>query len=498
MRLDSDRGGPRSWRLSALARRAFGGVRAQPRVRLALLGLLLIGGGLRLWLTYSYRPAFLGFPDARAYIAAVNSPLFWNPYRPAGYPLFLRLLHGLSAHLTVATVVQHVLGMATAVLLYLAVARFVRLRWAALLPAAIVLFSGSQIWLEHSALSDAPFGFLVAAALWCASRTIDGPVINWAWLACAGGLLAAGATTRAVGAFLLLVLIGWGLARRWTSWRPRILAGVVPVAGAVVVLLPYLLVQHHATGQWGLTRTTGEFLYGRVATFADCRRFTPPRGTAQLCQTIPPSVRPNANWYLFDPASPALRSYGTPGPSNPFDTDRAHYRWRGEKPLGEFATAAALHEPLTYLRTTLQGLVKYVAPHAGPRNLLDLDQSTLVHQLHNRAIETDADKYVVLAYHTRPGYVRRDLAALDAYAVRARVEGPLTAVLVVLMLAGWILARGRERTAAGLFGWTTVCMAVAPVALLFYSARYATPMYGPLAASAAIGLDLLTRRYGNA
>ncbi len=77
----------------------------------------------------------------------------------------------------------------------------------------------------------------------------------------------------------------------------------------------------------------------------------------------------------------------------------------------------------------------------------------------------------------------------DSYAIHARVEGPLTAVLVILMLAGWVLARGRDRSAAGLLGWTTLVMALAPVALLFYSVRYATPMYGPLAAGAAIGLD---------
>jgi hypothetical protein len=34
-------------------------------------------------------------------------------------------------------------------------------------------------------------------------------------------------------------------------------------------------------------------------------------------------------------------------------------------------------------------------------------------------------------------------------------------------------------------------MMLAPVALLFYGARYATPAYGPLAATAAVGLDEL-------
>jgi hypothetical protein len=81
--------------------------------------------------------------------------------------------------------------------------------------------------------------------------------------------------------------------------------------------------------------------------------------------------------------------------------------------------------------------------------------------------------------------------ALNAYAKAARVEGPVTAILLVLMLAGFALARARRRAAAGLFGWSSVLMMLAPVALLYYGVRYATPVYGPLAAAAAVGLDTL-------
>ncbi len=46
---------------------------------------------------------------------------------------------------------------------------------------------------------------------------------------------------------------------------------------------------------------------------------------------------------------------------------------------------------------------------------------------------------------------------------------------------------------ASLFATTTVGLATANVASLFYDARYATPLYGPLAAGAALGLDRLLR-----
>ncbi len=496
------------------------------RLRLAsaehygLVAILMAGAALRLWLMAVDRPAFLGFPDSRAYLAAVNGPLFWNPYKPSGYPIMLRVLRTLDPHLSATIFVQHLLGLATALLFYLITVRFVRRRWLALLPAAVVAFSGTQLYLEHAVLSDGPFAFAIAAALWCAATTIapghgagdktaareNGPRsdhapvggnasrgVNLA-LAGAGALTAAATVLRPVAAALIAALLAWALGRRWPSWRRRLRAGAACAAGCAAVLVPYVITAHAATGQWGLTRASGEQLYGRVATFANCRDFRPPAGTSQLCSRAPASRRPNANWYLFDPASPLVRTFGTPGPSNPFDTDLAHYRYPPERLLSAFDRAALLHQPWTFAWTTLEGMVKYVAPHAGPASLLEWDTSTLIHQLHNPAIEADTDRYVVSAYHTPAGYVHHDLSATDAYAESARVEGPLTAVLLVLMLVAWVLGRGAARSASVLLGACAVVLALAPVAALFYSARYATPAYGPLAAAGAIGLDVLLSR----
>ncbi|MEO9120192.1 MAG: glycosyltransferase family 87 protein, partial [Solirubrobacteraceae bacterium] len=470
--------------------------------RYALGVILLAGAGLRLWLMAADRPAFLGFPDSRAYLAAVNGPLFWNPYKPAGYPILLRILRALDPHLSATIVAQHLLGLLTALLLYLTTVRFVRHRWLALLPAAVVAFSGTQLYLEHAVLSDGPFALALAAALWCAATTIPRvrPAVTgahprvWVALAGAGALTAAATVLRPVGAALVGGLLLWAVARRWPSWRTRLRAVAACVAGCAALLVPYLIAAHAATGQWGLSRASSEQLYGRVATFADCRDFRPPAGTAQLCRRSPASERPHANWYLFDPASPLLRSFGTPGPGNPFDTDLAHYRYPAERLLSAFDRAALLHQPWAFVMTTLEGMVKYVAPHAGPASMLEWDTPTLIRQLHNPAIEADSDRYVVGAYHTPAGYVHHDLSATDAYAGSARVEGPLTALLLVLMLGGWILARGTARSAGLMLGACAVLMALAPVAALFYSARYATPAYGPLAAAAAIGVDALLLR----
>ena len=92
------------------------------RTELALAGILLAGALLRIWLIHDWRPAFLGYPDSSTYIAAAGAGhdwLFYNPFRPAGYPMFLIALHAIYSNLTFVVVVQHLMGLATAVLLYL-------------------------------------------------------------------------------------------------------------------------------------------------------------------------------------------------------------------------------------------------------------------------------------------------------------------------------------------------------------------------------------------
>src|ERR687886_542781 len=86
-----------------------------------LVAILLFGFVLRLALTLGWQPALFGWPDAASYIDVAHGQLFGNELRPAGYPLFLRGLHAVAPSLLLVVVVQHVLGLATAVVLYLTV-----------------------------------------------------------------------------------------------------------------------------------------------------------------------------------------------------------------------------------------------------------------------------------------------------------------------------------------------------------------------------------------
>src|SRR5438270_6223021 len=130
----------------------------------ALVVILGVGVGLRVWLLHSWRPAFLGYPDSAAYIfwarLGGGGLSFWDPYAPAGYPLFLSWLHWIRADLTFAIVVQHAMGLAAGVFLYATVARFVRRSWVALLPVLVIALAGSELYLEHAALSETLYTLL--------------------------------------------------------------------------------------------------------------------------------------------------------------------------------------------------------------------------------------------------------------------------------------------------------------------------------------------------
>ena len=467
-------------------------VRERVGVAEAALAVVLVAGvGLRLWLAHAWRPAFLGYPDSDGYIAAARLKsaglLFWNPYRPAGYPLFLSWLHGVHQGLAFAIDVQHVMGLLVAVLLYSSVARFVRHRWVALLPAAVVVLSGSELYLEHSPLSEAPYTLLVALALWLAAYSYGHRGWREALLLFAAGLaIGASAPVRSVGVFVAPALIGWAAASR-PGWRSRLCGGLVVLAGCLIALGGYLVYQHGTTGTWSLTRTTGETLYGRAAIFANCRDFTPPAGTRGLCPAAA-DRRLGATWFMFSGTSPATRTFG-PAPD---PRKGGAYTWPADGKMLSFAEAAILHQPWAYLSTTLQGLVKYVDPSLGTPGMLEWNHTTLIESL--RGPPSGDITAEIAAYYPDHPTVEHEMGGLDAYARAAKVEGPVTAILLVLMLVGIVLAREGRRTGAGLFGWTTVLMLLSPVALLFYGARYATPAYGPLAAAAAFGLDAVLDR----
>ena len=459
--------------------------------RLAVIGLaalLVTGALLRLLFVLAWRPAFMGWPDAASYIEVSqgsggtlmgNAELFGNPLRPAGYPLFLRILHGLAPSLVFVVVVQHLLGLASAALLYLAVARTGAPRLLGLVPAAVVALGGDIMFVEHAPISEPLFLFLVAVALYAAVRSQEGESLRWP--AICGLALALAATVRVLAVPLLVVVGLWLLAGTRLPLRRRLTVLAVGSAGALALLGTYYAIQERAVGHTGLSRNGIWNVYGRVAPFADCSKFTPPPGTELLCERTPRPERPftyqyTFNWYY----SPGVRYFGNPHTATPEQTDQ----------VAAFAWAVIVGQPLDYAEEVGAGLLRYVAPESfrgyggGP------SYHDLVHEvLFNRLFQREGLGIASRHYGDARGFDsdRTLLEVLRTYESATRLQGPVFVLLALLSVAAPFLTRGRVRGAALLFalvGWTLL---VTPVATVEFSARTGLPAFGPFCAAAALG-----------
>lgn len=424
---------------------------------------------------YAYRPAFIGYPDTREYALGADGELFADPFRTVGYPVFLRLAHAFSDHLSFTIAVQHALGLATALLLFGAVRRAGAAAWIGLVPAAVVLLGGDQLLLEHAVLTEALFTFLVAAALYAGVRCLDGSRLRWPALA--GVLIALAATVRIAGLALLPLLALWMLAAPVAARRERILRGAVAATAGGVVLLGYLIAAHAETDRWSFARTGAYNFYGRVSSFADCARFDEPAGTELLCDETPPHERRAPQWYIF--TGPAATELGYPENEVP--------RERVER-ISTFARRAALAQPLDWLDAAARDFARYVAPNefGRPSNTPTAGdyRRLLVHP-----VGIPTNYHEVDAYWTIPGVRHRDglFEFLKDYEGATALEGVPMAVLLLLTLAAPVALRGRERHAALLLGGAGLAILVIPVVTINYDGRLGVPAYGPLAAAAALG-----------
>jgi hypothetical protein len=278
------------------------------------------------------------------------------------------------------------------------------------------------------------------------------------------------------------------LAAPAAGWRRRVGRAGAVIAAAAVVLGAYVVVQERETGYTGITRAGGWNLYGRVAPFADCGRFTPPEGTRALCEETPEAARPGPNSYIFDTAtSPAIREFGTLFETTQGENDR----------VGEFARAALVNQPFDWLDHVLtEDLIRYVS---SDRVVRDGGQGLSFDGLQDTLVTgPQGPQTLALAstYYTTSGQFFNEgrFDAFRSYERGTRVVGVFFVVLALLAFAGLLLARGPARAGALLFTTVALVSIVGPPLTLFYDARYAIPAFGPLAAAAAVGAAALAER----
>ncbi len=195
--------------------------------------------------------------------------------RPSGYSFFLAIFHDLPHALLIVTSLQHLMGIAIAVIVYALLRYWGLPAWGAALAAVPTLFDVRQIALESYILSDTVFALVivVATALLLTRRT---PRI-WQ-CAVAGLLLAYASVLRGNGIPLVIIVAAFLLVRR-VGWKAFTAAAVV----FVIPLAAYVLAFHSQYGKYNLTLSDGIFLWSRTTSFANCAVIRPPADLAPLC-----------------------------------------------------------------------------------------------------------------------------------------------------------------------------------------------------------------------
>jgi hypothetical protein len=450
--------------------------------------MLLAGGVLRLLAVLGFRPA-MWFNDSYEYLGVALRPEAY-PIRPDGYSWFLRLLAPLHSF-TAVVVVQHLLGLAVAVALYMLLVRLGLPGWLAAVAMLPQLLSVQQVQLEHLVMSDTLFAALLVGGVVALGWRPGRP--SWWYAAGAGLALSAAALVRSVG-LPLLVLAGVYLLVRRAGWRAVLAFGLV----AAVPLAGYATWYHGQHGRYELTNSDGVFLYSRTMTFADCARIAPPPDLMPLCDQRPRAGRPPPSNYIWHPGP--LDQVAGPLPRGATPEDR--FVPARNDPARRFALLAIRHQPLGYARAVLRDVTRSFswapASYPGP-------QVIHAYQFSNRPViqpramvfirggDALHDTTVYERGPARTRVIQPYAGPLISYQRASWLPGPVLAVLLVVGLVG-VLAfprRDRRRWQILLLWSMAAGLLVLPPMTAQFDRRYVLPAIPFACAAAALAAQVL-------
>lgn len=452
----------------------------------AFLIALALGVLVRVWVQVAFMPALI-HSDAPIYLAAIED-LVPAPDRPLGYVLLLLLPASLATPDVVAVAfIQHALGLALAVLLYVFLRRWgvgPRVSTVAALP---VLFDTMQLNLEHAVLSDVLFEVLVfgALCLLCWHRRMR--LFNAFG---AGLLLGLAATVRLVGEPLVVVAVIGCVLLAGPGWRRRVAAIVLVGVGFAGPVGTYMTWYQQERGVFTLAEFTGKALYVRSTSFVDCEQISVPEYQRVLCPREPVAQRQDPTYYAFhDPTTlPMLR------PPVGVTTDQA---------MREFAIEAIRTQPLDYAWIVVRDFALNF--DVWRANRFSYDTAYKWRFKHFVTVEpTDWTGPAYAAHGGRQLQSVRPLAdGLAVYAWVIYLPGPVLLAAIVVAL-GATLGRGgaarpedrRARAVVGMLLLAGLILLAAPAVTAQFVWRYQLPALTLVPAAAALGWTMLRRGGG--
>ncbi len=426
---------------------------------------------MRVLVQVAFPPGFV-FSDGATYLGMVDS-LTPGANRPSGYGAVLLVLSWLSRDVSAISVLQHLLGLVTAVVVYAALRRWGVSTWVATLATVPVLFDGMQLLLEHSPLSDVVFDLVLVVGLvvlgWSRPPTVRA-------VAAAGAVLGLAALVRVVGeqvvvpAAIFCLLTGISLRRRLLT------AAVVSVA-FLVPLVAYATWYHAENGVFALTEAEGRSLYMRTTTFVECDRLDVPDYQRVLCPPEPVGSRDDPTDYGWHDERTVYALDPPPGVTF-------------NEATKEFALAAIRAQPGDYVRTVLRD---FWMGFSSWQRVDRYDYNTAYKWSFEERVDYDPSELMSGAYEAHGGELPRTRHPLGdwlaAYGRHVYVRGPMLLLMVLLGLAGLVVrpASRASRSLIFLTGSVAVGLLLAPAATAEFVWRYQLPALVLLPMSAALG-----------
>jgi hypothetical protein len=259
-------------------------------------GLMGAGLVLRVLTQLAYRPA-LFYIDTNRYLynAEGNDPV--------GYKGPLRAILFV-ANFDAVAAVQHLLGLAMAVVIYVLLLRRGAPRWLAALAIAPVALDAYQLQIEQTIMPDIWFEALIVAGLAILLWT---PGAGWRRAAAAGLVLGTSVTVAQVGEALILPAAIYLLAVGG-GWRPAIGRAAVLCAAFALPILAYCTGSYLLTGDFFLSHTGVTSTYGRMAAAADCATIRLPAAERGMCPTKAQQAK-GPDWLEYGAGSPISPYY---------------------------------------------------------------------------------------------------------------------------------------------------------------------------------------------
>jgi hypothetical protein len=325
------------------------------------LAAALIGVGviLRVMAQFAYRPALF-------YIDSVKYLYNAEGNDPEGYKGPLRAILAIS-NLNTMIAVQHLVGLAMAVVIYRLLLRRGVGRWLAALAIAPLLLDAYQLQMEQTIMPGVLFEALMVAGLaillWRPDMRGDsggrppgpaprgdtggrppGLAPSWRAVIVAGLVIGTSATVAQVGEALILPAAVYLLAAGG-GWRHAIGKAAVMIVACAVPILAYCTGSYVATGDFFLSHSGVTSFYGRTAAAVDCKtiRLTPiERG---ICPSPANQAKGN-DWLQFASKAPVQAYYR--------DLPRAEVN----TVITEFNRAVITQQPFRVLNAYLRDVFK--------------------------------------------------------------------------------------------------------------------------------------------